>query len=209
MTKTQLRKRWKNSAFLASIGIPTDRAPSEQELQNLDLRGVPKLSNGDPLWHFRVGKSALNLDFSYGDGVFSIYDGKVTSTKFVEFKFDRASYFRNSVFVSCDFERSQLRMLVDGCIFENCSFELSAFVGGPFCEYGIRRSIFRKCTFRSSRWDKTYIRACQFVDCDLTRWQIIDSIVAGFKHQQCVGFDVSIFIGGDVRPPIELPSLQP
>jgi uncharacterized protein YjbI with pentapeptide repeats len=199
MTKTQLRKRWADPAFVEQLKIPRDRIPVASELQNLDLRGVTKLANGDPLWHFQIHSAeASSIDFSYGDGCVGVYGSSVAKLKFEEFKFDRATSFLRSSFTDCQFDRAHLRLSAKDCEFANCSFDLSTFAGG-YSEYGFTRCTFTNCSFRSARWKGTYFKACMFDGCDLTQFQVIDSLVTSIKHRGCTNFTEDIFTGGDVR----------
>lgn len=203
MTKTQLRKRWSDPGFVSGLAIPRERAPRTEELSMLDLRGVPKLGNGDPLWHFQIlSAAATDIDLSFGDGVLQIVQSSAERLRCEEFRFDRATLWSNSSFTSCDFQRARLRLAVTDCVFDACSFELSTFAGG-YSEYGFKRCTFRNCSFKGARWSGTYLRACRFEACDFVRWQILDSIVAGFKHRECRDFSPEMFIGGDIRPATE------
>lgn len=65
-----LSKRWKQEEFLATLAVPRNRTPRRDELEGLDLRGVPKLGNGEPLWHFGLNSvDVAGLDLTYGDGI--------------------------------------------------------------------------------------------------------------------------------------------
>src|SRR5437870_6564222 len=98
MTKSALRKRWRDPAFLAKLPIPLDREPSANQLRSLDLRGVPKLANGDPLWHFVIRKAKVeDIDVSFGDGVLRVYDSEISRLTARQFKFDQASTFMKSM----------------------------------------------------------------------------------------------------------------
>jgi len=178
--------------------------PVTSELHKLDLRGVPKLANGDPLWHFQVHSAdASEIDFAFGDGCVGVYGSSVTKLNFEEFKFDRATSFLRSSFTDCQFDRARMRLNASDCEFVNCSFDLSTFAGG-YSEYGFTRCAFTSCSFRSARWKGTYFKACTFVGCDLTQFQVIDSVVTSIKHRDCIAFTESIFTGGDVRTITEI-----
>jgi uncharacterized protein YjbI with pentapeptide repeats len=199
MTKTQLRKRWVDSTFIQQLAIPTDRIPAASELQNLDLRGIRKLGNSDPLYHFSIRTAeAHEIDFSFGDGALGVSDSSVDKLNFEEFKFDRASSFLRSSFTDCRFDRAQLKLNAVDCHFTRCSFDISTFPGG-MSEYGFTRCTFTDCTFRSARWQGTHFKACTFQSCDLTRFQIIDSIVTSIKHSDCINFTEDLFTAGDIR----------
>lgn len=204
MTKTQLRKRWADPSFVEQLKIPRDRIPVVSELQNLDLRGVPKLGNGDPLWHFAIRDSnAKGIDFSFGDGCLGVSGSTVSALRFEEFKFDRATSFLRSSFTNCDFDRARLRLDAKDCDFIDCNFELSTFAGG-MSEYGFTRCTFRNCSFRSARWKGTYFKACTLDGCDSTQFQVIDSVVTSIKHRGCTNFSDDIFTGGDIRSITEM-----
>lgn len=199
MTKTQLKKRWKDEGFVKSLGIPLDKIPSESNLQNIDLRGVPKLGNDEPLWHFKIHKvNSCNIDLSYGDGALILYRSNVSKLICKEFTFDRASYFINSTFHESDFTKAKFKLDLSDCEFVNCIFDESTFLGG-FNEYGFKRCVFSNCTFRSIKWEKIYLRACKFENCDFTNAQICNSIVAGFKHTSCLNLAESIFTQCDIK----------
>ncbi|MEO0815655.1 MAG: hypothetical protein AAFY60_22560, partial [Myxococcota bacterium] len=103
-SKAALRRRWKDPAFLSRLGIARDSAPLPEQLNSVDLRGVPNLGNGVPLWHFRIcSVSARDLDLSFGDGALSVWHGRVFDSLFRDFKFDGASSFIESEFNGCDF----------------------------------------------------------------------------------------------------------
>ena len=199
MTKTQLRKRWADTSFVDQLAIPRDRLPVVAELRNLDLRGVPKLANGDPLWHFAIRDSdAHDIDFSFGDGCVGVSGSAVANLCFEEFKFDRATSFLRSSFTDCRFDRARLRLNAKDCEFTRCDFDLSTFAGG-MSEYGFTRCTFVDCTFRSARWKGTYFKACTFESCDLEQFQVVDSVVTSIKHRDCTNFTDAIFTGGEVR----------
>lgn len=204
MTKTQLRKRWADSGFVDQLTISRDRPPTPSELRDLDLRGVPKLANGDPLWHFAIRDAeAQDIDFSFGDGCLGVSGSSVTKLSLQEFRFDRATSFLRSEFIDCSFERARLRLTATDCQFTQCNFDLSTFAGG-MSEYGFTRCTFTDCTFRSARWKGTYFKACTFESCDLAQFQVIDSVVTSIKHRDCTNFTEQIFTGGDVRTITEL-----
>jgi hypothetical protein len=204
MTKTQLRKRWADTSFVEQLTVPRDRLPVVSELQNLDLRGIPKLGNGDPLGHFAIRDSnACEIDFSFGDGCLGVSGSAVSRLRFEEFKFDRSTSFLRSSFTDCHFEGARLRLDAKDCEFADCNFDLSTFAGG-LSEYGFTRCSFTNCSFRSARWKGTYFKACTFSGCDLTQLQVIDSVITSIQHRDCTGFTESIFSGGDVRTITEI-----
>lgn len=207
MTKTQLRKRWRDATFVASVPVPRDRPPTAAEVSNIDMRGVPRLGNGEPYWYFEIrDANSVALDLSFGDGALGIRSSSVTDLACEEFKFDRATYFHKSSFDRSDFRSARLRLDARDCVFTDCTFDLSTFAGG-FSEYGFTRCTFRNCSFRSARWKGTYFKACIFEACDMTRFQVIDSVVTAIKHRDCIDFSQDIFSGGDVRALIELPEV--
>lgn len=206
ITKTKLRRRWSDPDFIRELSIPTDRAPENTELQNLDLRGVPKLASGDPLWHFRIHEArAEKIDFSYGSGCLLTFGSTLRGLTFCEFKFDRASRLTASTFEQCDFQKARLRLDSTDSEFEGCRFDDSTFAGG-MSEYGFRRCTFRHCSFQRMNWKGTYFRACSFIHCDFSECEIRDSVVAGFKHFQCNGFSPDIFVDCSLQSVMELDS---
>jgi len=87
MTKTQLRKRWSDANFVDQLTIPRDRMPKPSELGGLDLRGVPKLANGEPFWHFAIRDAATqDIDLSFGDGCLIISGSSVSKLCLEEFR---------------------------------------------------------------------------------------------------------------------------
>jgi uncharacterized protein YjbI with pentapeptide repeats len=199
MTKTQLRKRWSDTTFIEQLVMPTDRIPVSSELNNLDLRGVRKLGNDTPLHHFEIRDAeADDIDFSFGDGSVGVIGSTVDKLNFEEFKFDRSTSFLRSSFLDCSFDRAQLKLGATDCHFSRCSFDISTFNGG-MSEHGFTRCAFTDCTFRSARWQGTYFKACTFQTCDLTRFQIIDSMVTSIKHRDCTNFTEDLFTGGEIR----------
>lgn len=199
-SKTQLRKRWKQEEFLTTLAVPRDRAPRRDELQGLDLRGVPKLANGEPLWHFRLGSvEVADLDLSYGDGVLDIYRSSVSGMKCVEFKFDRASRLRDSELVDCDFRRSRIRGTAWGCRFVRCDFELSTLVGGISGDSGFRDCTFEDCSLRGIRWNGPHFYTSVFERCDFAQARMIEACVYGFRHRSCPGLSSDVFFGGEPR----------
>lgn len=204
MTKIQLRKRWADPSFVDQLSIPRDRIPVVSELHNLDLRGIPKLANGAPLWHFSIrSANAHDIDLSFGDGCLVVTGSSVTNLRFEEFKFDRATSFQRSSFINCSFESARLRLDAKDCDFTGCNFDLSTFAGG-MSEHGFTRCTFTNCTFRSASWKGTYFKACSFESCELAQFQVIDSFVLSIKHRGCNNFTRDIFTGGDVRSLTEL-----
>jgi uncharacterized protein YjbI with pentapeptide repeats len=204
MTKTELRKRWADPGFLEQLAVPTNRIPVVGELQGLDLRGVPKLGNGDPLWHFAIRNAdAREIDCSFGDGCLGVSGSAVSNLQLEEFKFDRATTFLRSSFTNCNFEGARLRLDSTDCEFTDCNFDLSTFAGG-FSEYGFTRCKFSNCSFSGAKWKGTYFKACTFDSCDVTQFQVIESVVTSIKHRQCKGFTADIFTGGDIRTITEI-----
>jgi uncharacterized protein YjbI with pentapeptide repeats len=170
----------------------------------LDLRGIPKLANSAPLWHFAIRNAeAENIDFSYGDGCIGISVSSATNLRFEEFKFDRATSFLRSSFTKCNFQKARLRLDAKDCSFTGCIFDLSTFAGG-MSEYGFTRCTFTNCSFRCARWKGTYFKACAFDVCDLTQFQVIDSVVTSIKYRECLHFSEDIFSGCDIRTITEL-----
>jgi uncharacterized protein YjbI with pentapeptide repeats len=199
MTKAKLRSRWTDLGFLDQLAVPRDRMPTSLELQQLDLRGVPKLGNGDPLWHFAIRNAdATGIDFSFGDGCLCVSGSTVSRSQFEEFKFDRATCFSHSRFANCDFRRARLRLDAKDCEFTDCDFDFSTFTGG-MSQYGFTRCLFTNCSFRSAQWKGTYFKACTLDGCDLIQFQVIDSVVTSIKHRKCEGFPENTFSGGDIR----------
>ncbi|MEW4564627.1 pentapeptide repeat-containing protein [Bremerella sp. JC770] len=197
-TKTELKRRWKDGDFVAALPFPPDKIPEQDQLQNVDLRGVPKLGNGGPLGWFKFHSvESSGVDLSFGDGVLNVYGSTLTDLVCREFKFDRASWFNESTFVRSEFTRSRLRLNVVDCEFHECVFDGTIFVGG-FNEFGFRRCTFRDCQFVLADWQRTYLRACRFTGCDFTKFTISDSIVAGFKYESCIGFHNEMFVQCDV-----------
>lgn len=204
VTKAQLRKRWTNPNFVDRLPIPRDRLPTASELQGLDLRGVPKLGNGGPLWHFAIRDAEANgIDFSFGDGCVVASGSTLSNSRFEEFRFDRATSFVDTTFSECDFQRARLRLSATDCSFFKCNFDLSTFAGGH-SEYGFTRCTFTECSLCSARWKGTYFKACTFELSDLTQFQVIDSVVTCIKHKYCISFSSEIFSGGDIRAIIDI-----
>lgn len=207
MTKTAMRKRWIDPSFLATLPVARDRIPKPDELRSLDLRGVPKLANGEPLWHFRIqgAAGAEDIDVSFGDGVLWVSDSKVSRLSAVEFKFDRASRFSKSTFVDCDFSRARFRLNMVDVNFVNCRFEESTFAGG-FNEYGLKRCSFDQCIFAGAAWKNPYVFATTFTTCYFADVEFHNALIAGFKHQDCVGVEDIKFVECEVRSIIDLRS---
>ena len=204
MTKAQLRSRWTDQGFLDQLAVPRDRMPTSLELQHLDLRGIKKLGNGDPLWHFAIHDAdARGIDFSFGDGCLGVSESTVSQLRFEEFKFDRATHFNRSRFRNCDFRRARLRLNAKDCEFTDCNFDLSTFAGG-LSECGFTRCLFTNCSFRNAQWKGTYFKAGTFDGCDLNQFQVIDSVVTSIKHRKCEGYSANTFSGGEVRTITEI-----
>lgn len=204
VNKKNLRKRWKDEKFLSSFEFPRDRIPKEKELQDIDLRGVPKLALGKPLWEFKISEvNSKGLDFSFGDGCLGIYSSRVQNMKCIDFKFDRASTFFKSEFTECDFSEARLRLDLTSCEFHNCIFNDSKFAGG-LNEYGFTRCKFENCSFSNIKWERTYFKACTFISCDFSSGRIIDSAVLSFKYKGCKNFSRNIFSGKEEPRLIEI-----
>jgi uncharacterized protein YjbI with pentapeptide repeats len=205
MTKAAMRKRWSDPSFLATLPVARDKIPKPAELRSLDLRGVPKLANGEPLWHFKIQRAgaAEDIDVSFGDGVLWVSDSKVSRLSAVEFKFDRASFFNKSTFVDCDFSRARFRLDMVDVNFVNCRFEKSTFAGG-FHEYGLKRCSFERCAFTGSAWKNPYIFATTFTGCDFCDMEFHNALIAGFKHQDCSGVEEISFVECEIRSVIDL-----
>lgn len=204
MTKAALRKRWSDPAFLAALPIPLDRIPKPNELRSLDLRGIPKLFNEEPLGHFKIQNArAENIDVSFGDGVLWVDDSEVTKLSAIQFKFDRASWFHKCVFEDCDFTEARFRLNMVDVRFVNCHLDRSTFAGG-FNEYGLKRCSFEKCTFNDAVWKNPYVFATTFTACDFTNVEFRNALIAGFKHQDCTGVDKIKFVECEVRSIIDL-----
>jgi uncharacterized protein YjbI with pentapeptide repeats len=204
MTKSALRKRWCDPSFLAALPLPRDRVPQSAELRSLDLRGVPKLANAEPLWHFKVQDAkASDIDVSFGDGVLWVSDSEVSRLVAVDFKFDRASWFSKSTFVDCDFARARFRLDMRDASFVNCRLDGSMFAGG-FREYGLKRCSFDGCTFRGAAWKNNYILASTFTKCDFTGMEFQGALITGFKHKDCTAIAEIKFTDCEVRSIIDL-----
>lgn len=205
MKKSELKRRWKDPAFLSKIPFPLDRPPTGNELNNLDLRGVPKLSNGDPLWHFQIYDSTCcNLDLSFGDGALAIYSSDVSNLNCTQFKFDRASSINKSVVRSGIFIHSKFKVSSSDTHYESCDFSDSSFKGG-FNEYGFTRCKFINCKFNNARWDNTYFKACTFEDCDFTDFKLKGTFISGFKFKNLMAFDENVtFSDCDIRSICEI-----
>jgi hypothetical protein len=204
MTKAGLRKRWSDPAFLGSLPIPLDRPPKSEELRALDLRGIPKLFNDEPLGHFKIQSvHAESIDVSFGDGALWVNESEVRKLTATQFKFDRASWFHKSVFEECDFTDARFRLNMIDVRFVNCCLNGSTFAGGHN-EYGLKRCTFEKCTFVGAVWKNPYIFATTFTACDLTNVEFHNALIAGFKHQDCIGVDKIEFVQCEVRSIIDL-----
>ena len=194
MTKTQLRKRWKDPDFLKELNFPIDRIPNESEVQNLDLRGIPKLYNGEPLWHFQLHSvKSTGIDMSFGNGALNIFGSDVKNLNCTEFRFIKQSSFYKTTFTDCNFEKTKLSFDLIDSEFHNCNFNLSTFAGG-FNEYGLQRCKFINCTFNGIRWERTFFKAVTFINCDFQQAQIVDCYTASFKYQSCINFSKDIFL---------------
>ncbi|MFO0078821.1 MAG: pentapeptide repeat-containing protein [Planctomycetota bacterium] len=197
-SKRELKQRWKNDDFVAALTLPKNDIPQQTQLQNVDLRGVPKLGLDDPLGWFKFHEvESHGIDFSFGDGALIAHNSTIADLICHEFKFDRASAFCKSTFLRADFARSRLRLNAIDCEFIEYIFDASTFAGG-LNEYGFRRCSFRDCTFSSANWQRTYLRACQFTGCKFADMIIADSIIAGFKYELCAGFRDEMFVKCDV-----------
>lgn len=207
MTKAAMRKRWSDPSFLATLPITRDKNPKPAELRSLDLRGVPKLANGEPLWHFKIqgANAAEDIDVSFGDGVLWVSDSRVSRLSAVEFKFDRASWFNKSTFADCDFSKARFRLDMIDVSFVNCRFDGSTFAGG-FNEYGLKRCSFDKCSFVGAAWKNPYVFATTFTACDFTNVEFHNALIAGFKHQDCAGVENIKFVECEIRSLIDLRS---
>jgi uncharacterized protein YjbI with pentapeptide repeats len=204
MTKAALRKRWSDPAFLAALPIPLDRIPKSDELKSLDLRGVPKLFNAEPLGHFKIQNArAENIDMSFGDGVLWVSHSEVIKLAAVQFKFDRASWFHKSVFLDSDFTGARFRLNVLDVSFVNCRFDDSTYAGG-FNEYGFKRCSFERCSFKGSVWKNNYIFATTFTACDFANMEFHNALIAGLKHQDCGGVEEIKFEQCELRSIINL-----
>ena len=202
--KTYLRNRWKDVDFLNSLPIQNQSIPVAQ-LNGLDLRGVPKLGCGEPLWKFLTIYSSQihHLRLSFGNGALNISNTRMTNLECIEFKFDQSSSFSNSTFSDSTFEKSRLKMNVTDVKFYNCDFSQSVLKGG-FREYGFRRCKFIHCKFNSAQWQNTYLFACQFSDCDFTGFGISHSLIRGFKMNRPTEFVTGIFEDCEIEGLIEI-----
>ncbi|MHC4405620.1 MAG: pentapeptide repeat-containing protein [Planctomycetota bacterium] len=192
-TKTQLRRRWKDESFVEGLSLPLGGPFDAGLLSHQDLRGVPKLGLDGPLGYFTiVGSECEGIDLSYGDGALIVSSSTVAGITCHEFRFDRASRFSKASVEKSDFLKARLRLDATDTVFDTCCFAETTFVGG-MNEFGFKRCTFRNCSFAGARWERTFIRACRFDHCDFSQTQIIDSVVAGFKHQACSNFTESMF----------------
>lgn len=197
-SKRKLKQRWKNDDFVAALKLPKNDIPQQTQLQNVDLRGVPKLGLDDPLGWFKFHEvESQGIDFSFGDGALITHNSQIADLICREFKFDHASSFCKSTFLRADFAKSRLRLNATDCEFIDCIFDASTFAGG-LNEYGFQRCSFRDCSFASASWQRTYLRACQFTGCNFEDMIISNSIIAGFKYESCTRFKVQMFVQCDV-----------
>ena len=200
------QKRWRDPSFLAALPIPRDRLPTSDQLRALDLRGVPQLANGEPLWHFAIHSAkAEKIDVSFGDGVLSVHASEVRQLTACEFRFDRASRFSKSVFTDCDFTDARFKLDITDAVFMNCCFARSIFAGG-IREYGLRRCRFENCVFRGAVWKNTYVLASSFIACDFSEMKFHNALIAGFKHRDCAGIADIEFVDCEVRSILTIPT---
>jgi uncharacterized protein YjbI with pentapeptide repeats len=198
-TKLSLRRRWTDPSFVAALRIPLGTWPTSAQLQHLDLRGVPKLANGEPLWHFQIQKAeAKDIDLSHGDGALIVRDSTVSGLTCMDFRFDRASDFRKSAISASSFRGARLKLNAVDMEFSGCDFGETLLAGG-FQEYGFRRCNFTACDFSSAQWRNTYLRACRFTRCNFTGCTIAGSTIAGFKHEKLTGFSIELFENCEIR----------
>lgn len=188
-----IKNRWKDIDFLTSLPIKNESIELNL-LNNLDLRGVPKLGCGEPLWKFPNIFSTIisNLKISYGSGAVVIHNSKIINLECIDFKFDQSSSFNNSTFKNSVFEKSKLKFNATDVEFHECDFTESTLKGG-LREYGFRRCKFYNCKFNSAQWQNTYLFACQFINCDFTEFKIIKSLIRGFKVNELSESIYSIF----------------
>lgn len=204
MTKAALRKRWGDPAFLAALPIRPDREPTAKQLRSLDLRGVPHLGNGEPLWQFAIrAKTADTIDLSFGDGALTVNASQVHKLTAIEFRFDRASNFYQSTFSDCDFTRARLRLDMTDCTFVNGCFDGSTFAGG-IQEHGLRRCTFENCSFKGAIWKNTYVLATRFIACEFKGMEFHNSSIAGFKHKACNPASEIKFVDCEVRSILDI-----
>lgn len=181
-SKKHLRERWKSGDFISSFPVNISYEMNIELLNDLDFRGITKISCGEPFWKFPNLYSAelKNIDFSFGNGAISISDCQINNFSFQDFKFDRSSHIYKSNIKNSTFSESKLILIISDTTFENCDFSRSKFIGG-FNEYGFKRSKFINCNFTSALWKNTYIRACSFIDCNFENFKITNSFIVGFK----------------------------
>ncbi len=77
-SRRELKQRWKNDDFIATLTLPKNDIPQQTQLQNVDLRGVPKLGLDDPLGWFKFHEvESHGIDFSFGDGALIAHNSHI------------------------------------------------------------------------------------------------------------------------------------
>ena len=114
ITKTFLRKRWKDDDFISNFSLPLEESIQQwkankklihlknDKINNIDLRGI----SDDELYFVSTfyKTNNINIDFSYGKGALCFSYGEYKDINFEEFNFDRASSFRKSEIIKCNFK---------------------------------------------------------------------------------------------------------
>lgn len=213
ITKTFLRKRWKDNDFISNFPLPLKESIEAwnrnkklihlktEKINNIDLRGI----SGNELWFFPNFYKTNNhdIDFSYGKGALTFSEGKYERINFNEFQFDRATHFKKAKLDGCNFQKSKLIFDANDTIFENCDFTETIFKGG-FNEYGYRRCSFINCNFSSSQWNNLYFFACKFKNCTFTNFKISNAKIGGFKIDKITSEIEEMFLECDIDGLIEM-----
>lgn len=185
ITKTYLRKRWKDPVFIENLPFPlkhsidTRKEMKIDKISDLDLRGI----SNNQLWVFPniADSDNRNFDLSFGSGDITFIHSHLENGSFFEFKFGKGAGIIGGTVSNCSFVKSRFFTYFYEVIFENCDFSESIFKGGWMNEYGFNKCKFINCNFGSAQWEDNHLIMCWFVKCDFTNFTIKGSKINNFR----------------------------